>query len=54
MFRLTFEHPQRQYDVVVTKKFVYKLIYFSEPLSLINGNYNIKMNSNNNLKCIKR
>jgi len=47
-------HLQRQYDVCNYKKkfFSYKLIHFSEPPPLINGNY-IKTNSNNNLKCIK-
>jgi len=44
-------HPQKQYDVVITI-FFYELIHFSEPLPPINRN-NIKINCNNNLKCIK-
>jgi len=52
MFRLTFE-PSSETDVVISKKnFSYKLIHFSESFP-INGNYNIKTNSNNNLKGIK-
>ena len=51
MFWLTF--PQRQYDVLQKKNFSYKLVHLSEPPPSINRNYNIKTNSNNNLKCIK-
>jgi len=51
MFRFIF--PQRQYDIVITKNIFHNLIHFSEPFSPINGNYNIKTNCNNNLKCIK-
>jgi len=50
MFQPLLSHPRRQYDVI-TKIFLQ--IHFSEPSPLINGNYNIKTNSNNNLKCIK-
>jgi len=42
MFRLLC-YPQRQYDVIITKKFFYQLIHFSEPPPPINGKYNIKM-----------
>jgi len=38
-------HPQRQYDV----QFFFKLTFHLD----LFGNYNIKTNSNNNLKCIK-